>query len=79
MIQNWNGLQAQEYNTGFMSIRVKLFLAFLLNIVIVVMGMHCFTRWSLEIGFTEFVEIKHHERLDKSIDVLEEHDTQYRG
>lgn len=62
-----------------MSIRVKLFLAFLLTIFIVVMGMHFFTRWSLERGFTEFVEKRQQERLDKIIDVLEEHYTQYRG
>ncbi|MBC6961742.1 MAG: HAMP domain-containing protein [Nitrosomonas sp.] len=62
-----------------MSIRVKLFLAFLLTTFIVVMGMHFFTRWSLEKGFTEFIEKRQQERLDKIIDVLEEHYAEHRG
>ncbi len=62
-----------------MSIRVKLFLAFLLTTFLVVMGMHFFTRWSLEKGFAEFVEKRQQERLDKVIDVLEEYYAEHRG
>jgi len=62
-----------------MSIRIKLFLAFLLTTFVVVMGMHFFTRWSLEKGFTEFIEKRQQERLDKIIDVLEEHYAEHRG
>ncbi|WP_245725205.1 ATP-binding protein [Nitrosomonas halophila] len=56
-----------------MSIRIKLFLTFLLTTLLVVLGMHVFTRWSLEKGFTEFVEQRQQERLDKILDVLAEH------
>jgi two-component system sensor histidine kinase BaeS len=56
-----------------MSIRIKLFLTFLLTTLLVVLGMHFFTRWSLEKGFTEFVEKRQQERVDKIIDVLEEY------
>lgn len=62
-----------------MSIRVKLFLTFLLTTLLVVMGMHFFTRWSLEKGFTEFVERRQQERVDKIIDILEEHYAENRG
>ncbi|MXS85388.1 HAMP domain-containing protein [Nitrosomonas sp. HPC101] len=62
-----------------MSIRIKLFLAFLLTTFLVVMGMHFFTRWSLERGFTEFIEKRQQERLDKIIDVLEEYYTDHHG
>ena len=62
-----------------MSIRIKLFLAFLLTTFVVVMGMHIFSRWSLEKGFTEFIEKRQQERLDKIIDVLEEHYAEHRS
>jgi len=56
-----------------MSIRIKLFLTFLLITFLAVMGMYFFTHWSLERGFTEFAEKRQQERLDKIIDVLEEY------
>ncbi len=62
-----------------MSIRVKLFLTFLLTTLLVVMGMHFFTRWSLEKGFAEFVEKRQLERVDKIIDVLEEYYAENHG
>lgn len=62
-----------------MSIRVKLFLAFLLTTFVVVMGMHFFSRWSLEKGFTEFVEKRQQERVDKIIDVLQEYYVENHG
>ncbi|MDC8445635.1 MAG: ATP-binding protein [Nitrosomonas sp.] len=62
-----------------MSIRVKLFLTFLLTTLLVVMGMHFFTRWSLEKGFAEFVEKRQLERVDKIIDVLEEYYAEHQG
>lgn len=62
-----------------MSIRVKLFLTFLLITSLVVMGMHFFTRWSLERGFTEFVEKRQQERLDKISNVLEEYYASHHG
>ncbi|SDV99759.1 hypothetical protein SAMN05216317_10155 [Nitrosomonas eutropha] len=43
-----------------MLVRVKLFLSFLLTTQLVVMGMH-FSHWSLEQGFTEFIENKYKE------------------
>ncbi|PTQ92174.1 two-component system sensor histidine kinase BaeS [Nitrosomonas nitrosa] len=62
-----------------MSIRVKLFLTFLLTTLLVVMGMHFFSRWSLEKGFAEFVEKRQQERVDKIIDVLEEYYADHLG
>lgn len=62
-----------------MSIRVKLFLAFLLTILLIVTSMHFFTRWSLEQGFTEFIEKRQQERIDKIIDVLEAYYADHRG
>lgn len=62
-----------------MSIRTRLFLAFLLTTLLVVTSMHFFTRWSLEQGFTEFVEKRQQERLDKIIEVLEEYYAEHQG
>ena len=45
----------------------------------VVMGMHFFSRWSLEKGFAEFVEKRQQERVDKIIDVLEEYYADHLG
>ncbi|MDV6345798.1 ATP-binding protein [Nitrosomonas sp. Is37] len=61
-----------------MSIRAKLFLTFLLTTLFVVIGMHFFTHWSLEKGFTEFVEKRQQERVDKIIHVLEEYYVEHR-
>lgn len=62
-----------------MSIRIKLFLTFLLITFLAVMGMYFFTNWSLERGFAEFVAKKQQERLDKIIDVLEEYYAEHHG
>lgn len=43
------------------------------------MRMHFFTRWSLEKGFTEFIEKRQQERLNKIIDVLEEYYADHHG
>ena len=47
------------------SIRVKLFLTFLVTTLLVVSGMYLFMRWSLDRGFTEFVETRQQEHVDK--------------
>ncbi|MDO9240030.1 MAG: two-component sensor histidine kinase, partial [Methylicorpusculum sp.] len=62
-----------------MTIRVKLFLTFLLTTLVVVMGMHLFTRWSLEKGFTEFVEKREKERVNTLVEELEEHYAETQG
>lgn len=43
------------------------------------MCMHFFTCWSLEKGFTEFIEKREQERMDKIIDVLEEYYVENHG
>ena len=55
------------------SIRVKLFLAFLLTTLLVVAGMYLFMRWSLDRGFTEFIETRQQERVENLIDGLTEY------
>lgn len=55
------------------SIRVKLFLTFLLTTLLVVAGMYFFTRWSLDRGFNELVESRQRERVENLIDSLSEH------
>ncbi len=52
------------------SIRVKLFLAFLLTTLLVVAGMYLFMRWSLDRGFTEFIESRQRERVESLIEAL---------
>jgi two-component system sensor histidine kinase BaeS len=52
------------------SIRVKLFLAFLLTTLLVVAGMYLFMRWSLDRGFTEFIETRQRERVESLIEGL---------
>jgi two-component system sensor histidine kinase BaeS len=52
------------------SIRVKLFLAFLLTTLLVVAGMYIFMRWSLDRGFTEFIETRQRERVENLIEGL---------
>ena len=52
------------------SIRVKLFLTFLLTTLLVVAGMYLFMRWSLDRGFNELVESRQRERVENLIDRL---------
>ena len=54
------------------SIRLKLFLTFLLTTLLVVAGMYLFMRWSLNRGFDELVESRQHERVENLIENLEE-------
>lgn len=54
------------------SIRVKLFLTFLLTTLLVVAGMHVFMRWSLDRGFNEWVESRQRERVENLIESLGE-------
>lgn len=55
------------------TIRGKLFLTFLLTTLFVVSGMYVFMRWSLNQGFSEFVQARQQERLTNLIDGLTEH------
>jgi two-component system sensor histidine kinase BaeS len=55
------------------SIRVKLFLTFLLTTLLVVAGMYLFMRWSLDRGFTEFIETRQNERVENLIEGLDEY------
>ena len=52
------------------SIRIKLFIIFLLTTLLVVVGMYLFMRWSLHRGFTEFIEARQQERMQNFIDEL---------
>ena len=55
------------------SIRVKLFLTFLVTTLLVVSGMYVFMRWSLDRGFTEFVETRQQEQVTSLIEELTEY------
>jgi two-component system sensor histidine kinase BaeS len=55
------------------TIRVKLFLTFLATTLLVVSGMYVFMRWSLDRGFTEFVETRQQEQVTNLIEALTEH------
>lgn len=55
------------------SIRLKLFLTFLLTTSLVVSGMYVFMRWSLDRGFTAFVEKRQQERITALIEGLSEY------
>ncbi len=55
------------------SIRVKLFLTFLVTTLLVVSGMYVFMRWSLDRGFTEFVEARQQEQVTSLIEELTEY------
>jgi len=55
------------------SIRVKLFLTFLLTTQLVVAGMYLFMRWSLDRGFTEFIATRQTERVENLIEGLNEY------
>ncbi|PKM11979.1 MAG: two-component sensor histidine kinase [Gammaproteobacteria bacterium HGW-Gammaproteobacteria-3] len=52
------------------SIRVKLFLTFLLTILLVVAGMYIFMRGSLDRGFTEYIETRQRVRVENLIEEL---------
>lgn len=55
------------------SIRFKFFLTFLLTTLLVVAGMYLFMRWSLDRGFTEFIETRQRERVESLIEGLNEY------
>ncbi|MEY3288155.1 MAG: hypothetical protein RLZZ419_397 [Pseudomonadota bacterium] len=55
------------------TIRVKLFLTFLMTTLLVVSGMYVFMRWSLNQGFTEFVEARQKEQVTSLIEGLTEY------
>jgi two-component system sensor histidine kinase BaeS len=55
------------------TIRVKLFLTFLMTTLLVVSGMYVFMRWSLNQGFTEFVETRQQEQVTNLIEGLTEY------
>ena len=55
------------------TIRAKLFLTFLVTTLLVVSGMYIFMRWSLERGFTEFVETRQQEQVTNLIEGLTEY------
>ncbi len=55
------------------SIRVKLFLTFLLTTLLVVAGMYLFMRWSLDRGFNELVETRQRERVSNLIEGLNDY------
>ncbi|MBL6987299.1 MAG: HAMP domain-containing protein [Methylobacter sp.] len=52
------------------SIRVKLFLTFLLTTLLVVAGMYLFMRWSLDRGFNELIETRQRERVSNLVERL---------
>jgi len=52
------------------SIRLKLFIAFLLTTFLVVAGMHVFMRWSLEHGFNQLIESRQQEKIEQLIQHL---------
>lgn len=52
------------------SIRLKLFLTFLLTTLLLVSGMYAFMRWSLDRGFNEFVKSRQQERVTALIETL---------
>ncbi|NOT10708.1 MAG: HAMP domain-containing protein [Methylococcaceae bacterium] len=52
------------------TIRVKLFLTFLATTLLVVSGMYAFMRWSLDKGFSEFVETRQQEHVTNLMDGL---------
>ncbi|MGZ8902672.1 MAG: ATP-binding protein [Methylobacter sp.] len=57
------------------TIRVKLFFTFLVTTLLVVSGMYVFMRWSLDRGFTEFVETRQQEHVTNLIEGLTEYYT----
>lgn len=57
----------------YKSIRFKLFIAFLLSTLLIVAGMYLFMLWSLNRGFTEFIETRQRQRIELVIDNLVDH------
>ncbi|UOA10051.1 ATP-binding protein [Methylobacter sp. S3L5C] len=55
------------------TIRAKFFLTFLMTTLLVVSGMYVFMRWSLNQGFTEFVETRQQEQVTNLIEELTEY------
>ncbi|MDP3876610.1 MAG: ATP-binding protein [Methylobacter sp.] len=55
------------------SIRLKLFLTFLLTTLLLVSGMYVFMRWSLDRGFSEFVKSRQQERVTALIESLSDY------
>jgi two-component system sensor histidine kinase BaeS len=55
------------------TIRGKLFLTFLMTTFFVVSGMYIFMRWSLNVGFTEYIEARQQEQMTTLIEGLTEH------
>ena len=55
------------------TIRGKLFLTFLITTLFVVSGMYVFMRWSLTLGFSEFIEARQQEQMTNLIEELGEH------
>ncbi len=61
------------------TIRVKLFLTFLVTTLLIVLGMYVFMHWSLDRGFTEFVETRQQEQVTNLIEGLTESYTSNQG
>lgn len=57
----------------YKSVRIKLFLTFLLTTLLVVAGMHLFMRWSLNKGFNEMIATRQGERIASLIDGLSDY------
>ena len=57
----------------YKTIRGKLFLTFLMTTLLVVLGMYVFMRWSLNRGFSEFVETRQKEQETNLIEGLTEY------
>ncbi|MBU2572279.1 MAG: HAMP domain-containing protein [Gammaproteobacteria bacterium] len=55
------------------SIRIKLFLTFLLTTLLLVSGMYAFMRWSLDRGFNEFIKSRQQERVSTLIETLSDY------
>ncbi len=55
------------------SIRFKLFLTLLLTTIVVVTSMHAFMRWSLNRGFSEFVERRQSEHIEMLVEGLSQY------
>ncbi|TRX02900.1 HAMP domain-containing protein [Candidatus Methylobacter oryzae] len=55
------------------TIRGQLFLAFLVTTLLVVLGMYVFMRWSLNRGFSEFIETRQQEQVTNVIEGLSEY------
>ena len=66
-------LTPQNHNSVHKSIRLKLFLTFLLTTLLVVAGMYLFMRWSLDRGFNELVESRQHERVENLMEGLSDY------